>query len=122
MFLAYSAPFVFSGMAAKGSFSYNNTTINCFNIGNGLQIRVEAINDDVASMVVTDIQGNQQPIPPTVTLLNSANNVVLPWNNAFLLTWFGSYTMRANGEEKIWMINQKQQAFRTTNDVTHSTV
>lgn len=58
------ASLVLIGMASKGSFSYTNTTITGFNIGNGLQIRVEAINKHVASMSVTDINGNLQPIPP----------------------------------------------------------
>lgn len=119
---AHSTSLVLIGMASKGSFSYTDTTITGFNIGNGLQIRVEAINKHVASMTVTDINGNLQPIPPGITLVDAANKVVPPWNNVFLITWIDSYALRVNGEEKIWMTNSKLQSFRTATDVTHFTI
>ena len=112
---------MFLGMAA-GSFSYKNTTINGLNIGNGMQIRVEAINNNVVSMIVTDVNGNPQPIPANITLTDAAGAIVPPWNNVFLLTWIDSYTLCANNEKKKWMTNQKQQAFRTATSVEHVTI
>ena len=113
---------VSTSMSAKGSFSYKNTTINGFNIGNGLQIRVEAVNNNVASMIVTDVNGNPQPIPPHITLVDAANINVPPWNNAFLVTWIDSYVLRVNGNDTIWMTNKKQQAFATAAGITHFTI
>ena len=109
-------------MSAKGSFSYNNTTINGFNIGNGLQIRIEAVNLNVASIIVTDAIGNPQPIPPNITLVDAANLNVPPWNNAFLVTWIDSYILRVDGNDSIWMTNQKQQAFSAAVGITHFTI
>ena len=116
------SPATLADMSAKGSFSYKNTTINGFNIGNGLQIRVEAVNNNVASMTVTDMHGNQQPIPANITLTDGAGVNVPAWNNAFLVTWIDSYVLRVNGNETLWMTNQKQQAFATAAGVTHFTI
>ncbi len=108
-------------MSAKGAFSYNTTMMNGFNIGNGLQIRVKAVNNNVASIIVTDVNGNQQPIPSHITVVDAANAVVPPWNNAFLVTWIDSYVLRVNGNDTIWMTNQKQQSFATAVGITHFT-
>ena len=119
-------PFVCTaGMSAKGSFSYKNDTINGFDVNiNGIpmHVRVEAINNNVARIYVTDVHGNQQPIPPTVILRDATGVNVAPFNNDFLITWIDSYVLTVNGVECIWMANQKQQAFKTAPGITHFTL
>ena len=112
-------------MSVKGSFSYTNDTVNGFRItvnGIPMHMRVEAINNDVAKVYVTDVQGNQQPMPPSVSLSDAVGANVAPYNNAFLITWINSYVLRVSGVESIWMTNQKQQAFKTAPGITHFTV
>jgi hypothetical protein len=112
-------------MSAKGSFSYKNETINGFHItvnGIPMHLRVEAINNNVAKLYVTDVQGNQQHMPPTVSLSDAGGANVAPYNNEFLITWTDSYVLRVSGVEVIWMTNQKQHAFKTAPGITHFTV
>lgn len=110
-------------MGAKGSFSYepSNTNINGFTMPGGDQVRVEAVNHNVARLYITDALGNQQPVlagGPYQLHTDTGVNVP-PFNNDFLIVWVDSYVLSVNGDKKLWMTNQKQQAFSTTNDVNH---
>lgn len=115
----------FVNMSAKGSFSYKNTTINGFNVnvnGTPMQIRVEAVNNNVARIYMTNADGNEQPLPNCIVLRDSMNVAVPPFNHSFFITWIDSYALSVAGVEVIWMTSQKQQAFRTAESVTHFTV
>ena len=110
-------------MSAKGCFSYENDTINGFNIGDNLQLRVERVNNNVAAVTVTDGNGTQLPaIPSHIKLRDAAGVNVPPYNNAFLITWVDSYTIQVGGVDTVWIMQQKQQAFTTAAGITHFTV
>jgi len=106
----------------NGSFSYKNERINGFNVtinGQAMQIRVERVNNNIASISVTDVNGNPQPVPPAMTLVDGTNTTVPPRNNEFLITWIDSYTLKVAGVDTLWLHNQKQQSFRGVAGVTH---
>ena len=79
-------------MTAKGCFSYKNATVNGFNITNQLQVRVEAIDNNVAKIYTTDENGNPMPMPVNVSL--------------------------RTGVDIMWLHNQKKQAFSASNGIT----
>ncbi|PNH01471.1 hypothetical protein TSOC_012646 [Tetrabaena socialis] len=109
-------------MSAKVSFSYKNDTIDGFHVtvhGIPMHMRIEAINNNVAKIYATDVQGNQQPMPPSISLSDAAGTNVAPYKNEFLVTWIDSYILKVSGVEAIWMTNQKQQAFKTAPGITH---
>eukprot|EP00798_Chlamydomonas_sp_ICE-L_P008386 gene8386-biopygen12417 len=72
-------------MTAKGCFSYKNATVNGFNITNQLQVRVEAIDNNVAKIYTTDENGNPLPMPVNVSLRTGEDVNVPVYNNEFLI-------------------------------------
>lgn len=113
-------------MSAKGSLSYTDTTIDGFNVdvnGTPMHIRVEPVNNNVARVYVTDVNGNEiHPMPGSIVLRDAMNAVVPPFQHSFFITWVDSYVLSVAGVETIWMTRQNQQAFRTANNVTHFTL
>eukprot|EP00798_Chlamydomonas_sp_ICE-L_P000159 gene159-biopygen18 len=83
-------------MTAKGCFSYKNATVNGFNITNQLQVRVEAIDNNVAKIYTTDENGNPLPMPVNVSLRTGEDVNV----------------------DIMWLHNQKKQAFSDSNGIT----
>ncbi|PNH01294.1 hypothetical protein TSOC_012834 [Tetrabaena socialis] len=97
-------------------------TIDGFHVtvnGIPMHLRIEAINNSVAKIYATDVLGNQQPMPPSISLSDAAGANVAPYKNEFLVTWIDSYILKVSGVEAIWMTNQKQQAFKTAPGITH---
>lgn len=111
--------------AAIGSFSYKKDTINCFNItvdNEAVQLRVEAINPNVAKIYITDRNGKNFAMPSSVTLRDSTATNVTAYNHEFLITWVESYVLSVAGVDKLWLTNPNQQAFETAVGITHSTI
>ncbi|PNH12534.1 hypothetical protein TSOC_000507 [Tetrabaena socialis] len=109
-------------MSANVTFSYENDTIVGFHVtvnGIPMHMRIEAINNNVAKIYATDVQGNPQPMPPSISLSDAAGANVVPYNDEFLVTWIDSYILKVSGVDAIWMTNQKQQAFKTAPGITH---
>eukprot|EP00798_Chlamydomonas_sp_ICE-L_P011573 gene11573-biopygen15747 len=107
-----------SEMTAKGCFSCKNATVNGFNITNQLQVRVEAIDNNVAKIYTTDENGNPLPMPVNVSLRTGEDVNVPVYNNEFLIVWIESYVLAVGGVDTLWLHNQKQQAFSASNDIT----
>eukprot|EP00798_Chlamydomonas_sp_ICE-L_P004488 gene4488-biopygen22199 len=105
-------------MTAKGCFSYKNATVNGFNITNQLQVRVEAIDNNVAKIYTTDENGNPLPMPVNVSLRTGEDVNVPVYNNEFLIVWIESYVLAVGGVDILWLHNQKQQAFSASNGIT----
>eukprot|EP00798_Chlamydomonas_sp_ICE-L_P032419 gene32419-biopygen13851 len=89
---AYTSACDDNKMTAKGCFSYKNATVNGFNITNQLQVRVEAIDINVAKIYTTDENGNPMPMPVNVSF--------------------------RTGVDIMWLHNQKKQAFSASNGIT----
>eukprot|EP00798_Chlamydomonas_sp_ICE-L_P011336 gene11336-biopygen12786 len=105
-------------MTAKGCFSYKNATVNGFNITNQLQVRVEAIDNNVAKIYTTDENGNTLPMPVNVSLRTGEDVNVPVYNNEFLIVWIESYVLPVCGVDILWLHNQMQQAFSASNGIT----
>eukprot|EP00798_Chlamydomonas_sp_ICE-L_P013425 gene13425-biopygen22538 len=105
-------------MTAKGCFSYKNATVNGFNITNQLQVRVEAIDNNIAKIYTTDENGNPLPMPVNVSLRTGEDVNVPVYNNEFLIVWIESYVLAVGGVDILWLHNQKQQAFSASNGIT----
>eukprot|EP00798_Chlamydomonas_sp_ICE-L_P024910 gene24910-biopygen19332 len=95
-----------------------NATVNGFNITNQLQVRVEAIDNNVAKIYTTDENGNPLPMPVNVSLRTGEDVNVPVYNNEFLIVWIGSYVLAVGGVDIMWLHNQKQQAFSASNGIT----
>jgi hypothetical protein len=108
-------------MSAKGNFPYLSDTMMASTSATGCKSVWRPSTPTLPAVTVTDMNGNQQPIPAHITLADSAGTVA-PWNNAFLITWIENYTLSVDGAEVIWMTRKKQQAFKTAVGVTHFTV
>eukprot|EP00798_Chlamydomonas_sp_ICE-L_P008337 gene8337-biopygen13470 len=105
-------------MTAKGCFSYKNATVNGFNITNQLQVRVEAIDNNVSKIYTTDENGNPLPMPVNVSLRTGEDVNVPVYNNEFLIVWIESYVLAVGGVDIMWLHNQKKQAFSASNGIT----
>eukprot|EP00798_Chlamydomonas_sp_ICE-L_P013279 gene13279-biopygen22391 len=105
-------------MTAKGCFSYKNATVNGFNITNQLQVRVEAIDNNVVKIYTTDENGNPLPMPVNDSLRTGEDVNVPVYNNEFLIVWIESYVLAVGGVDILWLHNQKQQAFSASNGIT----
>lgn len=99
-------------LSKKGSFSYKQDNVNYLVLDENTTIKIERINNNVARVYLVDAQQVQQPIPPHVTMTDSAGGVVAPFLNNFLITWVDSYTLAVNGQPHMVLNNQKQQSIR----------
>ncbi|BDA47680.1 hypothetical protein COCOBI_10-5310 [Coccomyxa sp. Obi] len=97
-------------LALKGSFSYTQNNVNFMDLDNGLTIRIECIDEEIARVYLVDAHGVQQPIPANITMINAAGHVLPIVNDMFLITWINSYTLSVNGQPRMVLNNQKQQA------------
>ncbi|EIE26306.1 hypothetical protein COCSUDRAFT_58847 [Coccomyxa subellipsoidea C-169] len=94
----------------KGSFSYLQDNVNYLQIDGALSIRIERINNNVARVYIANAENVQQPVPPHITMADSAGAPVLPFLENFLITWFGSYVLSINGQPHMILNNQKRQS------------
>ena len=59
---------------------------------------------------MADAHGVTQPIPSHVTMKNGEGISVPPHRNAFVITWFNSYTLYVKGIECMVLNHPKEQA------------
>jgi hypothetical protein len=97
-------------MMTKGNFSYLHDHVNYLQIDGGLSIRIERITKDVARVYIANAENVQQPMPPHITMANSAGAPVPPFRENFIITWFESYVLSINGQPHMILNNQKQQS------------
>jgi hypothetical protein len=97
-------------------------------IGGLIQVRMEAITEDIARIYFTDKNGDLICIPDGIRLYNSADRTPVKMKGGFcgdglelLIVRFKSYVLELDGHELIRITNQKQQAFETAIHVTHTT-
>eukprot|EP00128_Syssomonas_multiformis_P012708 Colp12_sorted_trinity150504_noHs@7586 len=108
-------------MSVKGSVSYEDASINCFNVEANLQVRVQALNIHVARLYLTDDNGNpKSPVHRNVQLRNRDGINIAPYNNEFLILWTDSYIFSVGGVDKLWLSHQRyEQAFEAAAGITH---
>ena len=98
-------------LTKKGSFSYEQDTVNYLQIDGDLSIRIQRIDSHVARVYIVNAQNVQQPVPPHITMTNSDDgSPVPPFADNFLITWFDSYTLSINGQPHMILNNRKQQS------------
>ncbi|CAG8753551.1 9409_t:CDS:2 [Racocetra persica] len=86
-------------MSYKSFFSYKNDNINIIYADNNIQIRIERVTSDVASVNTT----------------NNQNESI--HNNSFYITWVPNYILFHNGAKIFRLKNQKQQAIKGAIDL-----
>ena len=59
---------------------------------------------------ISRMQNVQQPMPPHITMANSAGASVPPFMETFLVTRSNSYVLSIHGEPHMILNNQKQQS------------
>ena len=97
-------------LTKKGSFSYLQDNVKYLQIDETLSIRIERINNNVARVYIANAENVQQPVPPHITMADSAGAPVRPFEENFLITWFDSYVLSIHGQPHMILNNQKQQS------------
>lgn len=121
-------PLAHVAMSARGSFSYETTTVDGFNMtlaGAPLQVRIQGLTPAVARIYVCDAIGNKLAMPvgaAGLTLLEAGGGYIAPHNDEFLITWADSYILKVAGTDSLWVTNQKQQSFQAISGITHFTI
>jgi len=106
----------------QGSFSYSQGNVNYLNITDEQVIRIERVDENIARVFLVDAHGVQGPIPPHITMTNSAGNPTPALFNNFFITWVDSYTLAVNGQPHMVLNNQKQQTISGPSDVASGLV
>ncbi len=116
-------------MEFKGSASLHNANINVLkNIYNGLDMRIERINQNIGRVYVVDQNGNAQQLPanaqgqPVITMADKVNANVQPHNNEFLYIYADSYTVSVNGNVIMQLDQQKQHSIRAPKNMMHEKI
>lgn len=101
-------------MSFAGSFSYKNDK-NCIkNLGDGLFLKIERLDHQIAWMFFENEQGIKVEIPQGVTLHNISDEgfVSQPDHERYLIHWSCNYRLMKNGEIWIRISNQRQQSIQ----------
>ena len=115
----------YAGMEFKGCASLTNNNINILkNIYNGMDLRVDSINQNVGRIYVVDQGGNMQPLPigpngPVFTMTDRVGAAVAAHNNEFLYVYGDSFTVYINGQALLKLDLQKQHSMHAPSHIQH---
>ncbi|CAG8783352.1 9313_t:CDS:2 [Gigaspora rosea] len=104
-----------SEMKFRSSFSYKNDNISVVEFGNNVNMRIERINPNVATIYFVDDRGNSIQIPNGVTLRDTLDNFnetpqVINGFGTYFVSWISDYVLLLNGVAVFALKNQKQQS------------
>ncbi|CAG8653140.1 10147_t:CDS:1, partial [Paraglomus occultum] len=109
-------------LSFRDSFSYRNTNTNVVKIRDNVNMRIESVNTQVATIRFVDDQDNCIRVPQGLTVRDVCENAnVRPRRQEFLISWVSNYDIYLHGENVISLVNQKQQAVRGIDAFTYST-
>lgn len=112
-----------AGMRYKGTFSYSNDDVSLVrNVDNGLDLRIERINQNVARVCSVDHNGNLQPMPAHITMQDGFGASVVPHNNEFLIVWGDSSSVSVHNQVVVKIDVHKQQAIMARDCLVHETI
>ncbi|KAJ3282225.1 hypothetical protein HK104_010998 [Borealophlyctis nickersoniae] len=103
--------------AFKGTFSFDRANIRETRLGPNLLLRLERSNHGVARLYFVDDTAAEVPIPPNFVVKDlTVHEVVRPFakGNSFCLCWTDNYEIRHNGEEVLWLENQRLWGLRSS--------
>jgi len=116
-------------MEFKGSASLTNNNINVLkHVIGGLDLRIEAINQNIGRVYVVDQGGNMQPLPvnaqglPVITMVDRAGIAVAPHNNEFLYIYGDSFVVSVDGLPVMRLDQQKQHSLMAQKQLQHDKI
>lgn len=108
------------------TFTYDSSSrlpkAHIFDIGHGQQLRMEAVQDDIARICMTDISGKAMVMPNSVTCRTEDGTPVPCHDNEFYITWLDSYVIMVNGADMILIAQARQQSIQLAPGVSHIAV
>ncbi|RIB05688.1 hypothetical protein C2G38_574304 [Gigaspora rosea] len=116
-----------SEMKFRSSFSYKNDNISVVEFGNNVNMRIERINPNVATIYFVDDRGNSIQIPNGVTLRDTLDNFnetpqVINGFGTYFVSWISDYVLLLNGVAVFALKNQKQQSLEGVDGFRYSTI
>jgi hypothetical protein len=84
-------------------------------VENGLSVKILRINEDVARVCFVDAAAEEQRIPDGYVFQDlTTGDIVESYDNAWLISWTGSYELRLGDELMLSIQNQREQVVLET--------
>jgi hypothetical protein len=110
-------------MEFKGSASLHNNNIDVIkNVSGNLDLRIDRVNANIGRVYVVDQNGNAQPMPGNITMLDKAGGAVLAHNNEFLYIYADSYSVLVNNQVIVRLDQQKQHSLMAPKHIVHEKI
>lgn len=106
----------------KGYYSYKSDAINEYDLEPNLKVRIERVDNNVATLFFVDNTGEPVPVPENTEMRETTDQTIQrPRFNSFFITWIGSYVLFRNGMQVLRFSNQKQQSVSSNHILGHRT-
>ena len=110
-----SAPLRRIGYDLVGTLSYLTPSEHTVRVENGLSVKIQCISEDVARVFFVDAAADEQRIPDGYVFQDlTTGGLVARYDNAWLISWTGSYEMKLGDELMLSIQNQREQVVLET--------
>lgn len=102
-------------MSYKGAFSYKNYNIQVVRLEEGINLRVEKLDSNIARIRFVDADQNPIAVPNGIQVRSISTGEPAPLlHGSFLVAWVDNYQVEQYGEVIIQLENQGQHAICTS--------